>query len=240
MKKIGQFILLASLTLLVFLPGVSFAQSTTLTMCAPQVNDFGDILCRIAYLLRAIIPILLGLGVVYFVWGVVQYVINGDDEARKKGQARMVYGIIGLAIIVGLWGIVALVVNTFGLSQNITIVDPTSVFVQNSAQNNSGAGSSCNLPNGAKFQDVIKYGTCLIGAVVIPFIFALATVMFLWGAVQFLIMGAGDEEKRTRGKQLMIWGIIALSVMIGVWGLVQIVGNTFNIDTHFLPQVKPQ
>lgn len=36
----------------------------------------------------------------------------------------------------------------------------------------------------------------------------------------------------------MIWGIIALTVMVSVWGLVAILGNTFNINTGFIPQVK--
>ena len=99
--------------------------------------------------------------------------------------------------------------------------------------------SSCNpLPN-PKFQDLVKYATCIIGSSVIPLIFAIATIMFLWGAVQFLIIGAGDEAKRTRGRQLMIWGIIALTVMLGVWSLVKIVGDTFGLDNTYLPQVKP-
>lgn len=209
-------------------------------ICSPVVSDLGDILCRIASLLRAIIPLLLGIGVVYFVWGVVQYVIGAsDDETRKKGRDRMVFGIIGLAIITSLWGIVFLVVNTFGLRGDL--VPPSTLLVPNTQIVQSTAGDSCNFAGSEKrFQDLVRYGTCLIGAVIIPFIFALATVVFMWGAVQFLVMGAGDEEKRTKGKQLMIWGIIALAVMIGVWGLVEIVGNTFGIDTGFLPQIRPQ
>ncbi len=64
-------------------------------------------------------------------------------------------------------------------------------------------------------------------------------VLFLWGALKF-ILNAGEEEKRNQGKQFMLWGIIALAVMISVWGLVNIVTETFDIgDTNFLPQVKP-
>lgn len=37
----------------------------------------------------------------------------------------------------------------------------------------------------------------------------------------------------------MIWGIIALAVMLSVWGLVGILGSTFNIGTSVLPQVTP-
>src|SRR5665647_381903 len=39
------------------------------------------LLCRIGNFLNAIVPVLVALGVVYFVWGVVTYVIASDEEA---------------------------------------------------------------------------------------------------------------------------------------------------------------
>ncbi len=74
---------------------------------------FTFILCRITSLLNSVLPVLVALGVVYFVWGVVQYMIGGDDEAKKKGKDQIIYGIIGLVVIVSLWGLVYLVVDTF-------------------------------------------------------------------------------------------------------------------------------
>jgi hypothetical protein len=46
---------------------------------------------------------------------------------------------------------------------------------------------------------------------------------------------AGDnEEKRQAGRDLMWFGIIALFVMIGVWGFVNILYHTFfGRDTQF-------
>jgi len=38
----------------------------------------------------------------------------------------------------------------------------------------------------------------------------------------------------------MLWGIIALAVMVSVWGLVKILGDTFNVNTTVLPKVKQQ
>ena len=62
--------------------------------------------------------------------------------------------------------------------------------------------------------------------------------MFVWGVVQYVI-NADEESKKSKGKQFMIWGIIALTVMVSVWGLVKIVGDTFGIDSTFIPEVKP-
>ena len=81
--------------------------------------------------------------------------------------------------------------------------------------------------------------TSIINNSVIPLIFALAVVFFVWGAINVLIINADDEKKREQGKQFMIWGIVALAVMLSIWGLVTILGNTFNIDTSVIPQVTP-
>ena len=79
---------------------------------------FRSIICEIGKMFSTLIPIIITLGVVFFIWGVVQYVISADEEAKKKGRDKMIYGLIGLVIFVGLWGIIGLIQNTFGLSEN--------------------------------------------------------------------------------------------------------------------------
>ena len=91
----------------------------------------------------------------------------------------------------------------------------------------------------AKVGDVLNYATCIISHSVIPLIFALAVVSFVWGVVQYVI-NSDDETKKTKGRDFMIWGIVALAVMVSVWGLVRILGNTFGINTNFIPQVRSQ
>ncbi|MEI8270302.1 MAG: hypothetical protein WCG45_02950 [bacterium] len=97
----------------------------------------------------------------------------------------------------------------------------------------------CTLASSPLLGDLINYVTCIIGKSVIPLIFALAIASFVWGVVQYVINN-DEEGKRAKGRDFMIWGIIALAVMVSVWGLVQIFGDTFNIDTNFIPQVKEQ
>jgi len=65
---------------------------------------------------------------------------------------------------------------------------------------------------------------------VIPVVVALALIFFFWGLAQF-ILNAGNEQKRTEGKGIMLWGIIALFVIVSVWGLVTVLQNTFRIDS---------
>lgn len=117
--------------LLIAIPVLTFAQVTTVgstTTCNATVNNLVDILCRIGNLLNKIIPILIVLGVLYFVWGVITYVIADDEEAKSTGRNRMVWGIIGLVIIVGVWALVRYVANTFGLNNTTQIQLPTVPF----------------------------------------------------------------------------------------------------------------
>lgn len=109
-------------------PFVALAQVTTggtPTSCGSggTITTLNGLLCKFAELLNAVLPVLIALGVVYFVWGVISYVVGGDEEAKKKGRDKMVYGIIGLAVIVGVWGLVNILKNTFGLGnvQNINL-----------------------------------------------------------------------------------------------------------------------
>ncbi len=57
---------------------------------------------------------------------------------------------------------------------------------------------------------------------IIPFLVLLATVIFLWGVVRYITAG-GNEEKTEQGRNLILYGVIGLAVMIGVWGFVNIV-----------------
>lgn len=55
--------------------------------------------------------------------------------------------------------------------------------------------------------------------------FAIATLVFVWGVSTF-IGSADDAEARSKGAQQMIWGILGMAIMIGAVALVTIIGNT--------------
>jgi len=75
---------------------------------------------------------------------------------------------------------------------------------------------------------------------IVPILLTLALIYFFWGLVKY-IMSAGEESARKDGKWMMIWGIIALFVMVSVWGLVATVGNITGVgsvdapDTDLIP-----
>jgi hypothetical protein len=50
------------------------------------------------------------------------------------------------------------------------------------------------------------------------------------------IRGANSEDKRTAGRQHMLWGFVGFLIMFGVWGIINILLNTFGITGTTLNQ----
>jgi uncharacterized membrane protein YidH (DUF202 family) len=75
-------------------------------------------------------------------------------------------------------------------------------------------------------QFIFNFNKLIINPLII-LLFALALMLFLYGVVEF-IANQGSEEKKTKGKSHMLWGIIGITIMMGVWAILDIVLNTFN------------
>jgi len=80
--------------------------------------------------------------------------------------------------------------------------------------------------------DVGSFIIDTINNVLVPVLFAVAFIVFLWGAFDAFILGANSEEEKMKGKNLMLWGLIGFFVMVSVWGLVNILTNTANLGNN--------
>ncbi|MDP2816114.1 MAG: pilin [Rectinemataceae bacterium] len=65
-------------------------------------------------------------------------------------------------------------------------------------------------------EDIVQ----LVNGSVVPLVYALAFLLFIFGMVRFFFFGG--EENREKGKTFMIWGIIGFVVMFSVWGIVRL------------------
>lgn len=96
---------------LLLIPGLSHAQ---------DFDNVQDLLGGVQNILELLVPILIGIAVIIFIWGVVQFVARaGDDEKRKEGRKKMVWGIVGLVVIVAVWGLVNFVIGALDLDDEI-------------------------------------------------------------------------------------------------------------------------
>ncbi len=59
--------------------------------------------------------LIISLAILYFLWGVVQYVIKHDPEGKERARSQIVYGIIGIVVMVSVWGLVNIIQNALGV-----------------------------------------------------------------------------------------------------------------------------
>ena len=71
-----------------------------------------------------------------------------------------------------------------------------------------------------------KITTQILNPVVI-LLFVLATIMFLWGVIQYVIGSQGDTGKLEKAKSVILYGIIGMFIMASAWGIVGILQNFF-------------
>jgi len=97
--------------------------------------------------------------------------------------------------------------------------------------------TATNVCSGSSMRNItgiINWASCLLIKTIVPFLFSLATVAFIWGVIQFYL-NPENEEKRKKGKSFIIGGLIALFVMLSMWGIVAVITGTFD-----LPNIMPQ
>ena len=109
MKKLTKISLLVS----TLIPSIVFASAHFYDQ--PSPTGLGDILNTITKLLSSVIPILIIIAVIYFIWSVIQYTLSSDEEAKAGARKGIITGLIGLFIIISFWGIVRVVQTTFNV-----------------------------------------------------------------------------------------------------------------------------
>ena len=72
----------------------------------------------------------------------------------------------------------------------------------------------------------------------IPVLLSMAVLVFFWGLVKY-IASASDEAAKESGKNLMIWGMIALFVMVALWGILGWVQSNLGLSGTVITTAPP-
>ncbi|OGF74017.1 hypothetical protein A2Z63_00965 [Candidatus Giovannonibacteria bacterium RIFCSPLOWO2_02_44_8] len=90
------------------LPYIAISLAPSLVLAA-QIDT---IVASTKTLVNNIIPILLIIGTIVFLWGVIMFLTAGaDEEKRANARSLMIYGLVGLFVMVAAWGIVNVLVG---------------------------------------------------------------------------------------------------------------------------------
>ena len=69
----------------------------------------------------------------------------------------------------------------------------------------------------------------VLNTIVVPVIFTLAFLVFVWGVVNYFFLHGGEEGKREEGRQFILWGILGMVVLFSVWGIIRMLLSTLGI-----------
>ncbi len=68
-----------------------------------------------------------------------------------------------------------------------------------------------------------------IVARLVPFLIGLAVLAFFWFIVEFIWKGKDSPEEQKKARTGMFWSIVALFVMVSVWGIINFAGTALGI-----------
>lgn len=206
------------------LPGLSLAQGYE----GLAEGDVSGLLQLIFAWLNNIFYALMGVAFIIFVWGIIKFIFSGGD-AGKVGESKkiIVFGLIGLFVMVSVFGLVYLVGQFIGIRPGGTIEIPSSGYLQ---FDENGKITAVNSDQSflSKCSDLRKNPlgglqniACFIGfylSFIPPILFALAMIYFMFGIIRFI--KSGNTEEKDSAKTAIVYGILAIFVIVGVWGLV--------------------
>ncbi|MCA9355868.1 hypothetical protein KC865_04980 [Candidatus Kaiserbacteria bacterium] len=102
---------------LLLLPLMTFAQ-TAQKVLPTDAGPFGELLTDLVKFANGVlIPFILAIGFLVFVWGMFRYFIAGgaNEEAKESGKNLMIYATLGFVLIIIFWGIINLLSSSTGL-----------------------------------------------------------------------------------------------------------------------------
>ena len=126
-------------------------------------------ICKATLVVLDFVPVLIALALLYFLWGVAQWILNiNNEEKMREGRMRVIWGLVALFFIVSIGGVIAILMNTFFNGGNVqggnfaqpvvrpggvpAVQAPINTQVQSGGNQNVGffRGVWCSMPFGDK------------------------------------------------------------------------------------------
>ena len=64
----------------------------------------------------------------------------------------------------------------------------------------------------------------------INLLFTIAFLIFIWGVMEYM-RGKDGSDARKKGKDHIIWGLVGLTIMLGIWGIIYFIASSFSFES---------
>lgn len=123
-------------------PGITFA----------AVTDLKSLIYLAINYLGLVIPFIVSLSMVVFLWGIYRYFFKVDTDKGEAGQL-ILWGVVGFFVMISFWGLVNILVRTFDLNTSIpgipTIQAPGGSSGANEVHFTTGSSNSGGFTTGS-------------------------------------------------------------------------------------------
>ncbi len=86
-------------------------------------------------------------------------------------------------------------------------------------------------------QGLFTYVLDIINFTIVPVIFALAFIVFIFNVYRYFIQGGANPEKVQEGRTFVIWSMVGFFLMVSIWGLVNVFVNTLGFQGASMPRI---
>jgi hypothetical protein len=95
------------------------------SLASAQLGNVQNLIVSIGGLVSLMLPIVVGLALLAFFWGLVKFIFaQSNEEAKADAKKIMIWAVVALFVMVSVWGLVRFIGDALGIQQEQT---PTTV-----------------------------------------------------------------------------------------------------------------
>lgn len=111
---------------------------------------------------------------------------------------------------------------------------PLFIFAQTTTTSSAPVCGSLFSGNINNLKDIVDYVTCLLTKSIVPLLFVLTLVFFVYGVIQYFIHPDSIKE-RENAKKYIVWALVGMFVIFSIAGIIEILRNTFGVTGNPIP-----
>jgi len=90
-----------------------------------QTDPFATLIARAKTWVGAIIPIVIGIALIFFIWNMITLIRTEDETAREEAKKGMVWAVIAMFVAISIYGIILFIRSSLGVGGDTSLPPPT-------------------------------------------------------------------------------------------------------------------
>lgn len=79
-------------------------------------GDLNTLIQSFTTVIESLVPIVIGLAILLFLYGLLKYIVSKDEAKRKEAVSVITMGIVVIFVMVSVWGLVRIIASIFDTS----------------------------------------------------------------------------------------------------------------------------